>query len=324
MSISELKTILLEIKKKHLDVLEALKDLKPKSKDFWDKFSVLTKFISAIIISGVGLIFTLVYSEKQDQRDALLRQQQLELSKIQIMEKFVPHLKEDELGQEISIYAIRNLGHEELAINLAALIESKGTTKALKKIVADIDKRNEVNQIAETALLEIIGAPSAKLSKADRQKRPRLAALEAAIGELNAGAREIGGNNMGPWVKKYMRGREGDPWSVGFLSWCFGQAPSGIPFTYTLSGNSLLDEFRQRKWFYPEKSGYVPKPGDIMFFMKTPAQIRHVGIIELVEKDIITTIEGNTNDEGRREAYKVARRVRSYHKKAFGHVPDFE
>lgn len=30
------------------------------------------------------------------------------------------------------------------------------------------------------------------------------AALAAAIGELNAGAGEVGGNNSGPWVKKYL------------------------------------------------------------------------------------------------------------------------
>ena len=30
------------------------------------------------------------------------------------------------------------------------------------------------------------------------------AALQSAINELNAGAGEEGGNNMGPWVKKYL------------------------------------------------------------------------------------------------------------------------
>src|SRR5438046_2558070 len=48
-------------------------------------------------------------------------------------------------------------------------------------------------------------------------------ALAAAIGELNAGAGEVGGNNSGPWVVKYLNGmaEEGRSWCAAFGSWCF-------------------------------------------------------------------------------------------------------
>jgi hypothetical protein len=48
-----------------------------------------------------------------------------------------------------------------------------------------------------------------------------------AIDELNAGAGEEGGNNMGRWVRKYLQPAglpEGNSWCAGFVSWCFLQA----------------------------------------------------------------------------------------------------
>lgn len=49
------------------------------------------------------------------------------------------------------------------------------------------------------------------------------AVLAVALGELEAGARELGGNNRGGWVRKYM-GVEGLPWCVGFATWCYRRA----------------------------------------------------------------------------------------------------
>ena len=51
------------------------------------------------------------------------------------------------------------------------------------------------------------------------------AALATAIGELKAGAGEVGGNNSGPWVKKYLAPaglEEGEPWCASFVSWRSG------------------------------------------------------------------------------------------------------
>ncbi|MGH8615966.1 MAG: peptidoglycan-binding domain-containing protein [Gammaproteobacteria bacterium] len=62
-------------------------------------------------------------------------------------------------------------------------------------------------------------------------KRGR-AALQAGIEELKAGAGEVGGNNRGLFVKKYLNGiaPEGNPWCAGFISYCFAQNPGGYSF----------------------------------------------------------------------------------------------
>lgn len=72
------------------------------------------------------------------------------------------------------------------------------------------------------------------------------AALQTAINELKAGAGEIGGNNMGPFVKKYLHGivPEGNPWCAGFVSYCFSQNPAGIPFPYTFSARIFYAFFK--------------------------------------------------------------------------------
>ncbi len=54
-------------------------------------------------------------------------------------------------------------------------------------------------------------------------------ALATAIEELKDGAGEIGGNNRGPHVKKYLNdlAPEGQPWCAGFVSYCFSKNAEG-------------------------------------------------------------------------------------------------
>jgi len=53
------------------------------------------------------------------------------------------------------------------------------------------------------------------------------AALQVAIDEMTAGAREIGGDNAGPFVAKYHRKSEATinryrwNWCAAFVSWCY-------------------------------------------------------------------------------------------------------
>jgi len=51
--------------------------------------------------------------------------------------------------------------------------------------------------------------------------------------------------------------------------------------------------------YHTQNSGYIPKPGDLVFFdwdMETRIDIDHIGIVESVDEDgYIHTIEGNTN-----------------------------
>ena len=53
----------------------------------------------------------------------------------------------------------------------------------------------------------------------------------------------------------------------------------------------------------------TPEVGDI-FIMDLGKGLRHTGLVEKITNNIIYTIEGNTNETGSREGYKVCRRNR--------------
>ena len=103
------------------------------------------------------------------------------------------------------------------------------------------------------------------------------AALSAAIGELNAEAREIGGNNRGPFVRKYLNGiaPQGSPWCAGFVSWCFAQHGAGIPFNYSVGARDILRQFKRNEWDRKPGSGYKPVPGDVVVWWRVQAEGWH-------------------------------------------------
>lgn len=150
-------------------------------------------------------------------------------------------------------------------------------------------------------------------------------------------AREIGGQNRGPWVRLYTQGNEGNMWAWcgGFVSFVFEQAAAmrrsflfgedlKSPLEYTLSCDSLalqgkkklgerLDFISKRE----EKAADLIRPGDIFLNRRTDIDWTHTGIVTSVQKDYFRTIEGNSNDNGSREGYEVCTQVRSYHNRDF-------
>ena len=81
--------------------------------------------------------------------------------------------------------------------------------------------------------------------------------MKAAIGEVNAGAQEIGGDNRGPFVQKYLQPAglpEGNSWCASFVSWCVLQACGGVkermPFTYCPGARALLKQFQDEGWAF--------------------------------------------------------------------------
>lgn len=154
---------------------------------------------------------------------------------------------------------------------------------------------------------------------------PGRAALAAAIGELKAGAQEIGCNNCGPFVKKYLNGLapEGKNglWCAGFVSFCFSQIPSGMPFTYTVGARDVLRQFKSKGWAQPPNSGYSPKPGDAMVWWREslPSGNGHVGLVHQLSNGFLYTIEGNKSPSVQGFSYVFSRMNKLL---GFGHVPD--
>lgn len=127
-------------------------------------------------------------------------------------------------------------------------------------------------------------------------------ALAFAINELKAGAGEVGGNNRGPWVKKYLdpgRGVEGNSWCAAFVSWCYLQAVDGhiheMPFTYSIGARDIYNQLRRKGWNYDGLGARQPKPGDIVcWWREAPSSWKgHVGLVHHCKDGFLYTIEGN-------------------------------
>jgi peptidoglycan hydrolase-like protein with peptidoglycan-binding domain len=96
-------------------------------------------------------------------------------------------------------------------------------------------------------------------------------ALRAALAEIKAGAGEIGGDNRGAFVRKYLNGLapegKAGPWCAGFVSWCCTQNVGGNPLIYSVAARDLL---RQAKdlglaYIYGDKD---PEPGDLIIWKR--------------------------------------------------------
>ncbi|WP_096700654.1 CHAP domain-containing protein [Magnetospirillum sp. 15-1] len=122
--------------------------------------------------------------------------------------------------------------------------------------------------------------------------------LKAAIGELTAGAGEIGGDNSGPWVEKYLDGRAppGSSWCAGFVSWCLREGNGGAsPLVYSLGARDILAQCRKRGWAFPPGSSASPLPGDLVVWWRVAADgwQGHVGFVHQLRDGKLYTIEGN-------------------------------
>lgn len=96
------------------------------------------------------------------------------------------------------------------------------------------------------------------------------AALSAAIRELKAGAGEVGGNNRGPWVKKYLAPAglpEGNPWCASFVTWCFlaasGNNLDTMPFPYSAGARAMLKKFQGKDWALVHRAAISPAPATL-------------------------------------------------------------
>lgn len=127
-------------------------------------------------------------------------------------------------------------------------------------------------------------------------------ALAFAINEMKAGAGESGGNNRGPWVKKYLdpgRGVEGNSWCAAFVSWCYLQALEGqahqMPFAYSIGARDIYNQMRSKGWNYDGTGARQPKPGDIVcWWRESPSSWKgHIGLVHHCKDGFLYTIEGN-------------------------------
>jgi hypothetical protein len=88
-----------------------------------------------------------------------------------------------------------------------------------------------------------------------------------------------------------------DEWCAMFVSWCADQCgyiESGVipKFAYVPAG---AEWFKEKGQYQSRSSGYLPKPGDIVFISwGGNGSYSHVGIVESCDGTYVNTIEGNT------------------------------
>lgn len=99
-------------------------------------------------------------------------------------------------------------------------------------------------------------------------------------------------------------------WCACFVSWCAnevgyierGQVPR---FSYCPTGAQWFKD--AGRW---QSRGYVPSPGDIIFFdWEGDGVTDHVGIVESCDGATVATIEGNSSDACRRLNYRISSSV---------------
>jgi len=137
--------------------------------------------------------------------------------------------------------------------------------------------------------------------------------------------REIGGENSGPWVRLYMKGREGRQWAwcAGFVTFIMQQAyeqkSESKPVVDTFSCDRLAESAKKANLFVSStrvEKGNIPA-GSIFLQRREPGDWTHTGIVSQAGETFFDAIEGNTNDQGHREGYEVTKRRRSYEKRDF-------
>ena len=134
-------------------------------------------------------------------------------------------------------------------------------------------------------------------------------------------------SNLGPWVRAYMNGREGESWCAAFVETVLDQAYSSLGISYKdyfpdpsyYSCDRILQYARINNRLV-EKDDllnglYVPQKGDLFLLMnpEDSSDATHVGFVIDCAATTITTIEGNACDQtGPANSGEVCRYSRDY------------
>ena len=134
---------------------------------------------------------------------------------------------------------------------------------------------------------------------------------------------ELGNANKGPWVRAFMKGKEGD-----WAAWCNGVVSTALDLAASSMGKDM-SEFLPWSWSTQETKKNAKKDtnsatyieaknlkasdiavGDLFVVVNKKGTPRHIGVVARVNDDVYSCYEGNTNDEGSREGYELCERRR--------------
>lgn len=188
-----------------------------------------------------------------------------------------------------------------------------------------------VGDLTETDWERLI-APMRAAIAAPTQQRFLARVRAVAQQHLRLKGREVGGANAGPWVRLYMRGRDGKDflWCAGFVSFVLRQAaldcqdPLAEPWRayHEISCDQLASDAKSQQRFLTSTQARTllsqsPDALNVAVFLKRakPKDWVHTGfaLSPVIDADALRfdTVEGNTNDGGSSNGIEVAARVRA-------------
>jgi hypothetical protein len=136
--------------------------------------------------------------------------------------------------------------------------------------------------------------------------------------QLAQSPREVGGSNCGPWVRLYMRGKEGAAqlWGAGFVSYCLERACEAmgarLPFATSTSVADLLAAAMKGGRRAAGDPTSV-RPGDLFVArLRQPSRWVHTGVVRAVDGDGFDTIEGDASPTDGRDGDRVMSKRRSF------------
>lgn len=136
-----------------------------------------------------------------------------------------------------------------------------------------------------------------QISAVSTPNRSGLIDLAMSQAMLDPSKYHLGGDN-----KVLYNGGAGEAWCHAFIGWLFQQCGlQGVFPTNTWSCEYGRKWFESQGRFFSKESGYIPKPGDVVYYGdqgQKDGKSHHVGLVTGVSNGKIDTIEGNTsNDE---------------------------
>ncbi len=162
----------------------------------------------------------------------------------------------------------------------------------------------------------LFGADSVPV--ADTSNSPLLSkVLEVAASQIGV-IEQPPFSNRGPEIDNYLRtvglnpAADSYPWCAAFVYWCFNTAAAQLGRSNPLYKTAgVLEHWRNAKGALLLKDDAVANPAKIkpgfIFIIDHGGGNGHTGLVESVNGGFITTIEGNTNNDGSRNGYGVLR-----------------
>lgn len=108
-----------------------------------------------------------------------------------------------------------------------------------------------------------------------------------------------GPNNSTKYASWY--GLPNEAWCAMFVTWCAFEAGIGNDIIPRYAGVSAGKFWFETKGLFKVKEDYIPKPGDLIFFLSNGAS--HTGIVTRFDGERVYTIEGNTSNMVAQRSY---------------------